>query len=64
MSVYKDLEKSLKNRTEKEQEKFNRSIEKKYRNMSPTEIEVAMQNVGNRINELKSLIDLDAAETP
>lgn len=57
--VYKDLEQSLKNRTEKEQEDFNRSLENKYKNMSPEEIEASMQDIGSRVNELKSLVGLE-----
>jgi len=56
--VYKDLELSLESRTEKEQEDFNRSLENKYKNMTLEEIEVSIQDVGNRVNELKNLAGL------
>ena len=56
--VYKDLELSLKDRTDKEQEDFNRLIESKYKNMTPEEIEASIQDVGSRVDELKSLVGL------
>lgn len=57
--VYKDLEKSLKNRTVKEQEEFNLSLKEKYRNMPAEDIEAVLTDVGTRINELKSLVGLE-----
>lgn len=57
--VYKDLERSLNNRTEKEQEEFNLSLKEKYRNMPAEGIETVLTDVGSRINELKSLVDLE-----
>jgi hypothetical protein len=56
--VYKDLELSIKNRSESEQAEFNRQIEDKYRNMSIEEIEASMPLINNRIEELKVLVDL------
>lgn len=56
--VYKDLELSIKNRSESEQTEFNRQIEDKYRNMSIEEIEASMPLINNRIEELKMLVDL------
>lgn len=56
--VYKDLELSLGEMTEKEQEEFNRSIENKYKNMKLEDIEASVRDVGQRINELKSLVGL------
>ena len=56
--VYKDLELSIKNRSESEQAEFNRQIEDKYKNMSIEEIEASMPLINNRIEELKVLVDL------
>lgn len=56
--VYKDLELSLAKRTTNEQKQFNRQIEEKYKNMSIDEIEASIQMIGDRIEELKTLVDL------
>jgi hypothetical protein len=56
--LYKDLEFSIKNRSESEQVEFNRQMEDKYRNMSIEEIEASLPLISNRIKELKVLVDL------
>ena len=57
--VYKDLEASVKQRTPEEQQAFNKGIEDKYQNMSLKEVEEAITQIGKRIEELKTIVNLE-----
>ncbi|MFV0346630.1 MAG: DUF5053 domain-containing protein [Bacteroidales bacterium] len=58
MSLYKDLESSLVERSAEEQELFNKQLEEKYKNISAQDVDKILPTIGEHIAELKIAAEL------